>query len=648
MQWRELDGYDWCLIETPETGPYLSLTLGYGLMHEPIEQFGTLQLAAGMLQAELSRPIEITPGRVSVPEASVGVDSDITVIAIRGDVATLHAAWLRLADIFAGRQPLDTAPPVEVTISAAPRDVTSRFGLTSVTFAASKELEVEAHRDPRTLLHYLNPSAGNVRAVMCTNTEALMTSVFAPPVTRPVGAEPSRYRAEARPGAMQFRAGYPLISAVVPSSDDGAAAVRVLAQQLVQHIRDVTRRDLSLSVSMVSFGPETLATIMTHEVILHGAQRSQIQAHLVSKPIPDHHITEAAEAEVRDLHLTRALANRVHGLESQFASAAGTQQALAQARATMRFYTDPQSQPPPGYGPIADELPTPEGPRFKMKAGRDHLIVGSEVIERRRTGSRGVEPEYDRVDMQNLILVIDDPQDCVVLIDAEYRIVEVIFDTYRKEPELRELIAQRTVGVPRITARNAAYAEPARQRVRNTRMAVWGAILIPVTIIGFALFMSWMDDFRSVGEPAPEHVNPPGTEPAREPTAVELTVGETATLPNWSRVTVNSVAAAEPSTASEFPLDSGQHYVVEVEYCAAEEDDSVDPEHFRLLHGDPAQLAHVHEAVEDPLEARELTVGQCATGNLGFYVAEDSPSNVKVDYRPGDLGSLTWTVEENE
>src|SRR5699024_12265977 len=107
-------------------------------MHEPIEQYGTLQLAAGMLQAELSRPIEITPGRVSVPEASVGVDSDIAVVAIRGDVATIQAAWLRLADIFAGRQPLDAAPPVEVTISAAPRDVTSRFELPSVPLAASK------------------------------------------------------------------------------------------------------------------------------------------------------------------------------------------------------------------------------------------------------------------------------------------------------------------------------------------------------------------------------------------------------------------------------------------------------------------------------------------------------------------------------
>lgn len=39
---------------------------------------------------------------------------------------------------------------------------------------------------------------------------------------------------------------------------------------------EVTQRDLALAVSMVRMGPKTLATIMTHEVILHSAQRSQI------------------------------------------------------------------------------------------------------------------------------------------------------------------------------------------------------------------------------------------------------------------------------------------------------------------------------------------------------------------------------------
>ena len=148
MQWRDVDGYDWCVIEAPETGPYLSLTLAYGLVHEPIDQFGTLQLAAGMLQAELSRPVELRFGRVAVPEVSVTVGTDITSVGLRGDVATLRAAWERLAEVFAGRHQLDAAQPVEVNVSAAPRDLTSRFGLTSLTFATSPTLEVQTQQEP--------------------------------------------------------------------------------------------------------------------------------------------------------------------------------------------------------------------------------------------------------------------------------------------------------------------------------------------------------------------------------------------------------------------------------------------------------------------------------------------------------------------
>lgn len=48
----------------------------------------------------------------------------------------------------------------------------------------------------------------------------------------------------------------------------------------------------------------------------------------------------------------------------------------------------------------------------------------------------------------------------------------------------------------------------------------------------------------------------------------------------------------------------------------------------------------------DRLTNRELTVGQCETGDFGFFVLGDEPSNLKVDYRPGDLGNLTWAVED--
>ena len=651
MQWREVDGYDWCVIETPESGPYLSLTLGYGLVHEPAEQFGTLQLAAGMLQAELSRPVETGLGRASVPEVSVTVGSDTTMIGMRGDVATLSATWQRLAEVLAGEHPLDIADPVDVKISAAPWDVTTRFGMTSLTLAASTVVQPQSAGDPFVLLGRLNPAAGQVRAVMCTNTEQLISSAFAPPGAGGVsGPERSRYRADARPGGMEFRAGHPLISVMVPSSADGAAAVRVLAQQTVQHIHDVTRRALGVEVSLVSVGPDTLATLMVADTILYGQQRSQIQQLIASKPIPDHRIGEAVEFEVENRPLSRILARRVHGLDDEFASLDATHQALAQARATMRFYTDPHSHLPAGYEPIDQALPTADGPKFKRKAGRDHLIIGADVIEHRRDGGRDT-ASVDRVDVHNLALVIEEPSDGVVLIDDQYRTVDVIFDVYRKESDLRELIAQRTTGVPRLTAGNLIPAAQVRQEVGKSRMVKWAVGLAPVAIIGFAVLMSWVDNLRAVGEPAPEHMDPPGAvaegEPERAAEQIKTAVGETAMLPNGSRVTVN-VTEAEPGEDDEFAAFDGVHLAVDIEYCAAEDGDFVDPEQFSMTHGDPAQFAHDVDHVADPLQPQGLDTGQCATGQLGYFVMDEEPSSMTVTYSYDYPGKVTWTVEDTK
>jgi len=81
------------------------------------------------------------------------------------------------------------------------------------------------------------------------------------------------------------------------------------------------------------------------------------------------------------------------------------------------------------------------------------------------------------------------------------------------------------------------------------------------------------------------------------------------------------------------------------EYCAAEDGQEVDPEHFRMLHGENTLLAHTSEVSEAALERTQLESGQCARGNVGFYIAEEDPTQLKVDYRVGDLSSLTWVVD---
>lgn len=97
------------------------------------------------------------------------------------------------------------------------------------------------------------------------------------------------------------------------------------------------------------------------------------------------------------------------------------------------------------------------------------------------------------------------------------------------------------------------------------------------------------------------------------------------------------------------PVDLGVEYTVAIKYCASEDDQEVDPEHFRMLHCTNTRLAHTLEVAEDALEMTQRDSGQCATGNVGFYIAEEGdPSQLKVDYRVGDLISLTWIVAEPE
>jgi len=468
MEWHKLGGYDWCILDkTPGAGPFIGLTMGYGLVHEPITAFGTLQFLAGMLQAELSRPIETAPGQVAVPEVSVQVGSDTTDIGIRGDHATVLSAWKRLAQIFAGDHPLDPAQPVGVLINAAPRDLTSRFGMTSLTLGAATVLDVQGSHDPLTLLRYLNPASGHVRAVMCTNSEKLAVSAFTPPSSACFAPEPSRYRATARPGAIQFSPGEALISTVVPRSADGSAAVRVLAQQTAHHLASLTQLDDGVSVSLVPVGPDMLATVMTTEMIPTPDLRSQVHQLLASRPIPDYRVQQAVEGEMGGSRLSTILERRAHGLpDDELVSIHGTQQALATARSTLRFFTEPGSTAPVGVGEAQPELPSQSGQQFRFKAGGNRsLTIGADVIEQAQSGSEGRPDQVDRVDLNRLEVLIEDSSGGVALIDHEFRVVEIIFDVYRNEQDLRQLLAQKPSGYPAL--RPATRCSPIRHANRS-------------------------------------------------------------------------------------------------------------------------------------------------------------------------------------
>jgi len=641
MNWRELSGYNWCLLETPETEPIVGLTLGYGLVHEPLTDFGSLQLLAGMLQTELARPIEMSLGRVAVPEVSLHVGTDTFDIRLRGATDTLALAWNRLTEIFDGQHPLDPAQPLEAQVHAAPRDITSRFGMTSLTLAALGDPGLETQPEPLKLLAHLNPIAGNVRAVMYTNTQTLAGTGFTPPTSLPEPAR-SRYRSTARAGAMHFPRGHVVFSTVVPRTGNGAAAVRVLAQQTAEHLASFTRRDDGVSVSLIPVGPDMLATIMTDDLLTTPQLRSQVQRLLATRPIPDHRVQQAVDAETDRHSMNRKLERKAHGLPDEDpVSVDGTQQALAAARTTLRFFTEPGSSVPEGIGLAQPELPSPAGRVFKGNR-KQRLTIGATVIERSQRGANGSPDVHERVDLSGLALVLVDGEHSLgsaVLIDSEFRTVEIDFAAYRNEQALRDMIATIVIGVPHFRVRKAVRGQAATQQVTQQSSGWRWLVLVPV-IVAFGVLSSWLSGSDPTTTEAGSEDSTTETEPERVPDThkVDLAVGETGTTVDWARVTVQEV--------HQEPVDLGAEYTVAVEYCAAEDGQEVDPEHFRMLHGENTLLAHTSEVSEDALERTHLDSGQCATGNVGFYIAEDDPTQLKVDYRAGDLSSLTRAVKE--
>lgn len=558
------------------------------------------------------------------------VGTDTLDIGIRGDHETVAATWKRLVETFAGSHPLDPAPPVGVQIQAAPRDLTSRFGMTSLTLGAADILDVHMAHDPVSLLRHLDPAAGNVRAVVCTNFEELVGRHLPPPATpSPTLPTPSWLRLPMRSGGMRFPGGHAVISTVVPRTADGSAAIRVLLQQTAHHLSALTQRDDGVTASLIPVGPDVLATLLTSHDTLTPQQRSQIQQLLASRPIPDHRVHDAVKWEVAESPLSRTLERRVHGLPDDVdATIDGTHRALTLARGTLRFFTEEGSATPQGFEDIPPDLPAASEPRVSFKGpGGDRLTIGSDVIEHHRAGSRAAADVCDRVDLTRLELVVEDPADCLALVDNEFRVVEVIFDTYRNEQHLRELIAEKTAGVPRLTAHNAVHSEPARQRVKNRRtMMRWG-MLTPIVVLGALAASSLFNNASSSGGESELELE-------THPHSVETEIGQTAMTHNGARITVEEV--------HQRPVDLGTEYTVALEYCAAAEHDVVYPGSVRLLYGQYARPATDVAATEDSLEVTQLTAGECTSGNAGFFVPEEDPSEIKIEYRAGDMGTLTW------
>lgn len=475
--WRHQDGYDWH-ISKPAGAPFVTVTLGYGLVHEPFTSYGALQRLAGALQLELERSVEVGLGDIAVPEARVRVGADTTTISLRGEPRLVQKALGRLSALFAGTLPLESAPAQRVSIPAATRDVAWRFGMGPLVLACSTAISADFVGDGAPLCALLNPAAGAVRAVFSTNDVGLVGTYFAPPPSTP-RAMASLQRRSGRVGSYIFSSPVPtLASFVVPRTSDGMAAVRAIAVVLARQITAVGGADLGVSAMFTPVGPDCLVTLGTGgERELTGRERIELLALFARGEIPDSLISDAVESfsagEPVWLSERRAL-----GLsDDSLPSLLGTRAAARVGMANLHLFLSAGAPAVAGFDTAIPEIPLPIGGKtFRSWSGLDTLMVaGSVLVHRARR--QDVPEDIEVVDVDRVELVLEDIDGAMAAFDDRCRQVELIPDIYIRSRTVRNELAARLAEKPRLRARGFANA-PEQRQVARSRWLLWCAGIV--------------------------------------------------------------------------------------------------------------------------------------------------------------------------
>lgn len=112
-EFREQSGMLWEISPTDGPDELLGASIAYGLLDEPVAEYGALQIAAEHLRRELSRPLELPDG-VYVPRdllVSVVTDAPLTIAKRRRLVEQLVTAPMPYSDPMLGSAAAMAAAP---------------------------------------------------------------------------------------------------------------------------------------------------------------------------------------------------------------------------------------------------------------------------------------------------------------------------------------------------------------------------------------------------------------------------------------------------------------------------------------------------------------------------------------------------------
>ncbi|WP_404290164.1 hypothetical protein [Glutamicibacter arilaitensis] len=653
-------GSNWQLEEPIDSQTILGVTFGIGLLNEKLENSGTLATVISAVRAELSRPVELGPGRSSLPEVHVRVASDTTDLTVRGDSVTVAAAWNRLPELFASAAIPAGTLPIQHENIFWPADILQRTGKNAAALTELLAYPEQIEEPARETFARLNPNAERTPAVFYTNDASLIGHVYPVrigavgamidtwadgtpkrnryqiPASRLVTLDPFKQIAAANEtGAVHGNNSPVVLSVLVPRSGAGLLASQILKRQLAQRVQDIVNEQFNVGVEHVGMGEDFCAIFHLSHMLNEQQRRKLIRDFATSMTlIPDAWIADMLAYAGDVVHAPMQRTRVVLGMEPDESTLESEiREIIASASGTLHGAVDPDDLLA-GHSPRSREsttdissdvfnalsLPAAVWPhRYKYWAPRGFkggpfapippLVVGRDSIamEHWQRFKWPGSTAGNAVETATLLAVLEDSLGTMFILDEKLRMVTIYPQLYIFKKSLRKRVAQRiAASTPRLRVESRptkADAAHWRNRRRTALGIMWGSVIaVSGVLFGAAAIQA-----------KAEH--------EAEPAFERLNITESAELANGTVLSTSDFEIKHPTLER-------QKYVVSVDIniCAGEDTNAegvapdtqrrISPNDFTMLND-----GYVYaEMVPTPnqLDERVLAPGECAAGSLTY------------------------------
>ncbi|MFI8412273.1 hypothetical protein ACIGB6_07290 [Paeniglutamicibacter gangotriensis] len=626
-------GTNWQFFDDEDTQTRIGVTFGLGLLDEEVAATGTLSLVLSALRTELSRPVELGPGRTGFPEVIVELGTDTATLLVRGASQTAAAAWRRLPNLFAGWIVTEQTSPIRPEHPVWPADLVRRTGRNAAALASVQVSAADARNRARALLPRLDPGAGKIRSTFFTTDESLIGVGFRVIESAP-GPVPSSCWADGtekllngpglggtgpdspeKPAIGNGRGTLPageesvLISTLVPRSAAGLAAAELLRTQLAACAANAGQDPEAIGIGMVGIGAQFCVFLLSETAPGTARRRVLLEFGRSMSMVPDSWVDDAVQETAEGISPRLARERRSLGLDDdQGADAAQVRQALIEATHCLHLALEPIENPSAVtksstkgaeriFRPLAGGTPP-------MDRSTTLALAEDSVALRTRSGGHGGGTKNEtRIKRDKALAVLVDPAGTLAIIDDDQQVLSFHPLLFRRSRLLRQRLDTQLHGLPHLENNNDADpAGVSRRRRRATRRPLW--LLAGATVvIGYLVVSSVLSN-------------------SDEPQVTErITIGQTAQLGNGTTITATGFEK-QPKA----PEDLESQVAVHVRFCAGgdtssgdfrpETQRSVSPTDFGMFNEQSAAARLIDS--DEQLRRDTLAQGQCAVRDLVF------------------------------